>query len=316
MMTMASGAKVCKRFCTSGARIFSGWWTGMPAASAASLTGDEEICWPRPRGRSGCVITATISKSDCERRCWSEGTAKAGVPQKRRRSGATSSPLALFFQFFDFALDEVALEHAEMLDEENAVEVVDFMAEGAGEQIFAADLEGLALGVLRFYGDELRSNDVATKPGNREAAFFLAFFTFSVNDFGIGENDFRLGIFSAGDIDDSHAQGHADLRGSQADALSGVHGGKHIFGKLREPGIKGFYRRGRFFKNGIPVFDDFVDFSGGRDGFHRGGSLGWFRTRRFVGHSCQNSAASRRANLLQIFAEKHRRAQEQPWLRQ
>jgi hypothetical protein len=36
----------------------------------------------------------------------------------------------LLFEFFDFALDEVALEHAEMLQEEDAVEVIDFVAEG------------------------------------------------------------------------------------------------------------------------------------------------------------------------------------------
>jgi len=42
-----------------------------------------------------------------------------------------------------------------MLDEENAVEVIDLVAEGAGKQVFAANLERLALGILRFYGDEL-----------------------------------------------------------------------------------------------------------------------------------------------------------------
>jgi len=42
----------------------------------------KETSWPRPRGRSGCVIAARISKSDCARRCLSVGTANEGVPQK------------------------------------------------------------------------------------------------------------------------------------------------------------------------------------------------------------------------------------------
>src|SRR5579859_7113239 len=66
-------------------------------------------------------------------------------------------PLALFAEFLDFALDEVALEHAQMLDEKNAIEVIDFVTEGAGQQIFAADFEEFALGVLRFDGDKLRA---------------------------------------------------------------------------------------------------------------------------------------------------------------
>src|SRR5260370_34053868 len=93
----------------------------------------------------------------------------------------TRLPLALFSQFFDFALDEIALEHAEMLDEKNAVEVIDFVAEGAGKEVFAADLERLAFGVLRFYGDELGPGDVAAKAGDWDAAFFLALFTFGVD---------------------------------------------------------------------------------------------------------------------------------------
>src|SRR5260370_6783797 len=224
--------------------------------------------------------------------------------------------LALFLKFFDFALDEIALEHAEMLDEKNAVEVVDFVAEGAGQKIFAANLERFALGILRFYRDELRADDVAAKAGNGEAALFFALFAFGAYDFGVGEDDLGFGVFSAGDVNDGDANGKADLWRGEADALRSVHGGEHIFGKLFEAGIEVLYGRCGFFEDGIAVFDDLVDLSGCRDGLGgRGlGGLRGFRTRRFVEHSYRNSAASRRANLLQIFAEKHRRAQEQPSL--
>src|SRR5882762_11113923 len=114
-------------------------------------------------------------------------------------------PLALLAELFDFAFDQVALEHAEMLDEEDAIEGIDFVAEGAGQEIFAADFEGFAFGVLRFYSDKLGAQDVAAETWNGEAAFFFTLFAFGVDDFGIGEHDFCFGMFSAGYVDHGEA---------------------------------------------------------------------------------------------------------------
>ena len=60
----------------SGSRILKLW------SSASSLTADARSSLPLPAGRSGWVTTPTIScpSSPSARR---EGTAKAGVPQKR-----------------------------------------------------------------------------------------------------------------------------------------------------------------------------------------------------------------------------------------
>jgi hypothetical protein len=177
--------------------------------------------------------------------------------------GASPSPLALFPELFDFALDQVALQHAQVLDEKNAVEVIDFVAEGAGEEIFATDFEGFALGVLRLYGDKLRTQDVAAKTWNGEAAFFFELFAFGVNNFRVGENEFRFGIFTARDVNDGHAQMQADLGRGESDALRGIHRGEHIFGELLQFGIEVFYRRCGFFEDGIAVLDDWVDFARG-----------------------------------------------------
>src|SRR4029077_11207272 len=122
----------------------------------------------------------------------------------------TLLPLALLFELFDFALDQVALQHAQVLDEENAVEMVDFMAERAGEEVLAADFKGFTLGVLRFDRDELRAQDVAAEAWNGEAAFFFALFPFGMDDFRVGQNDFRFRIFPAGYVDHGDAQIHAD----------------------------------------------------------------------------------------------------------
>src|SRR5262245_21883387 len=87
-------------------------------------------------------------------------------------------PLALLFEFSDFPLDEIALEHAQMLQEEDAVEMVNFVAESPGEEIFAPNFERLALQVLRSHGHKMWADDVAAEPRDREAAFLFAFFTF------------------------------------------------------------------------------------------------------------------------------------------
>ena len=75
----------------------------------------------------------------------SEGTANSGVPQKTMRmvhpvSADAGLPVAGFSQFADAALDQVALEHAQVLDEQDAVQVVGLVAEGARQQAFAVHL--------------------------------------------------------------------------------------------------------------------------------------------------------------------------------
>src|SRR5690242_16336230 len=104
-----------------------------------------------------------------------------------------------------------------MLQEEDAVEVVDLVAEGAGEKIFAANFKGFALGVLRAYGHELRADDVAAKAWNGEATLFLADFALRVNDFRIDEHNLGFGIFSGGDVHHGETQAQSNLRGREAD---------------------------------------------------------------------------------------------------
>src|SRR5580658_8264474 len=103
----------------------------MPATSAASLTGEKENSCPRPRPRSGCVTTARTLNSGSASSCCREGTANAGVPQKTTFSISSGGlPLACLLQLADFSPNHVALQHAQMAQEQNSVEMVNFMAEG------------------------------------------------------------------------------------------------------------------------------------------------------------------------------------------
>src|SRR5262249_869577 len=177
---------------------------------AACFTADWESSWPRPRGRSGCVRTARTSKSRWARRCRREGTAKAGVPQntmrmvftrkRSRRTAFRALPLALFLHLLDLAFDEIALEHAEMLKVEDAVEVIDLVVKGTREIVFGFHFEPFTSRILGFYRDELRADDVAAKAWDGEAALFFTLFPLGVNDFGVYENDFGFGVFAGGDI--------------------------------------------------------------------------------------------------------------------
>src|SRR5262249_4714683 len=97
----------------------------------------------------------------------------------RRKIRRGAAPLAGFLQLLDLALDQVALERAQMADEEATVKVIDLMLESAGEQVVARHFEGLAGYILRADGDALGASHVLSKVGQREAAFLSGLRTFA-----------------------------------------------------------------------------------------------------------------------------------------
>src|SRR5580698_9348547 len=257
MITITSGMALWKYSYASSARIFCGWYTGIPAATAASFTGELDLTWPRPRGRSGCVTTPSTLNSLCASSSRRLGRANAGVPQKTILSGGTRVlPLAGFFQLANFTLDEVALEHTQVRDEQDAVQVIDLVAESTGEQAFAAAFELGARRVLRADGDVLRTFDVATKPWQRKAAFFFALLAFGVNNFGIGQDHLRLRNFPIGDVDHREPQAHANLRRCEPHAIRGVHGFEHVRDEFLEVLVEFIHTLARSFQHRVAVFHD------------------------------------------------------------
>src|SRR5215469_5579185 len=108
-----------------------------------------------------------------------------------------------------------------MLKEEDAAEVVDFVAKGACQKVFAANLKRFAFHVLRFHRDKLRAHDVTPESRNGEAALFFANFALSVSDFRVRKDNFRLRIFAPGYIYHREAHAFTDLRRGQPHALCG-----------------------------------------------------------------------------------------------
>src|SRR5665213_1287314 len=134
---IASGA-ICSSNARSSALFLrrSGWTIGRPSERASCLTGGMWSSSLRPAGRSGWVRTSATSWP-ASTRAWRLGTANSGVPQKTSfmvSLPGSGLPLAVLLELLDAAENEVALEAAEPVDEENAVEVVYLVEYRAGQQ--------------------------------------------------------------------------------------------------------------------------------------------------------------------------------------
>src|SRR5688572_3732538 len=225
----------------AGSRGFSGCRTWSSSSSATTFTGGGTVVLRcRPCGLSGCVTTATTSQPS-PNNARSGGVANSGVPQKRtrmslglaprrpvsrdrRRSGQDASlPGVFLLEVFPPRHDAAPLEEAQVIDEQLAMQVVDFVLERARQQFIRFALEGLSLEVGGAHGDPRRAIHIAVNVGNRKASLFGAFATRFGDDFGIDEDD---GIVVH--VHDGDALETSDLWRGEADPLRGAHGLEHV----------------------------------------------------------------------------------------
>lgn len=145
------------------------------------------------------------------------------------------------FEFFDggAVLDAGHLGH--LVEDEDALEVIELVLDAAGEEAAGAEFEAFAVFVGGFDGDDGRTEDVAADVGETEAPFFVGFGrAFEGEELGIDEDHcvgggaWRIGIrriFVAGwDVEHEEGDGEADLRGGEADSVGVVHEFDHAFG--------------------------------------------------------------------------------------
>src|SRR5687767_14681033 len=240
--TFTSGvsARSCAR--NSSPLGFSGWSTGRPSATATVFTADARTAErERPTGLSGCVTTATTSNpSPISAR--SGAVANSGVPQKSTRTLELllrmTVPLAVLRRLERRAADEAgilvllqlplrerrgALQDAQVVEEQLAVEVVDLVLQAAREQLGRLDLVRVAVEVHRAHDDVLWPLDVRIDVGDREAAFLRLGLARRLEDLGI-DDDERLSL----DVDHREALGTADLRRRQPDPARVVHRLEHV----------------------------------------------------------------------------------------
>src|SRR5579864_6438278 len=110
--------------------------------------------------------------------------------------------------------------------------MIGLVQKSASEQLLAGFFKDLAMNVLCTDGNFVGAGDVFAEVGDAEASFTLSMFAIRVNDFRIDKDEFGVGIFLEGDVDDSNAAANADLRGGKPDSVGGVHGLKHVRDKL------------------------------------------------------------------------------------
>src|SRR5262249_42509932 len=154
---------------TSASPTRSGRSSARPSRSASAETGEGSSRRPRPRGRSGWLTTATTRWGPARSRA-SVGTAKSGVPKKTSRSAGAAAPLdrggraGLFALLAQLLLAparvHAALEPADAVDEEDAVEVVDLVLEAHGLEVFGLDLDRVPVEVGRAQAHALRALDL------------------------------------------------------------------------------------------------------------------------------------------------------------
>src|SRR2546423_11931783 len=139
------------RACEASSLIRSGWKMVMPRSRASRLVADWSTFSPRPAGRSGWV-TRSCTAWPASTNPSSVGTAKAAVPAKTIRTAGPELPglgpdelrLFLLFLRFDFAQ---GLEAGQAVGEQDPVDVVDFVLDGASQQRVTFDLHHLAVAV-------------------------------------------------------------------------------------------------------------------------------------------------------------------------
>src|SRR5882672_7529154 len=172
----------------AGSRSFSGCSTGRPRASAVCFTAERRGAWPRPAGRSGWVTTAATWWPRSSRAS-SAGTAKGGVPMKtsltRRASLAQVGldvrgrvlrgrflELPVLQELLHAALVEIALQAADAVDEELAVEMVDLVLQRHRKQALGLDPHFLLVRRVGAEQNARRAVDLGREVDDREAALF------------------------------------------------------------------------------------------------------------------------------------------------
>lgn len=123
-----------------------------------------------------------------------------------------------------------------MVQKENAVQVVDFVLEGAGEEFFAGDFKGVAFDILGLDGDVGGAADIFAEAGDGQAALFADLLALLLGNLGVDQDEAGGGVFAGRGIDDGELPADVDLGGGKADAAGGIHGFKHVVDELAEFG--------------------------------------------------------------------------------
>mmetsp|Transcript_49610 Transcript_49610/g.116521 ORF Transcript_49610/g.116521 Transcript_49610/m.116521 type:complete len:227 (+) Transcript_49610:181-861(+) len=199
---------------------------------------------PRPAGRSGWVSTRGTVKP-ARSSASSATAANSGVPAKttlmpRRASEPLVALLGLglfLASLLDhLGLDAVALEGAEVFDEDLAHQVVHLVLHADRQQPVGIELEHLAVAVERAHGHLGMARHLVVDLRYRQAALLAIHHLLAeLDQLGIDQHPRRVAVLRG--VDDDDALMHVHLRGRQPDAVGGVHGFQHVVDQLADAGV-------------------------------------------------------------------------------
>ena len=172
--------------------------------------------------------------SKCEFRTERAWSARGPLPKKIisglsiREEGLIAFNFAIVIDglqiaFFVHDIESIGVVF-DMVDKENAVEMVDFVEKDAGELAFGFDADFGAVFELGFDFGLMRAGNHTIDSRNRETAFVIFFdFTFGLDDFGVNQGSKGGVVFIIHVVpNDNNALILANLRGG--------HGGRELKG--------------------------------------------------------------------------------------
>src|SRR5580698_5458432 len=170
-------------------------------------------------------------------------------------------PFSGFDQLANLSLHQVAFQPADVTDVELAIQMIGFVEERAGQQVFAGLLVPLAMRILGTNRDLLGARYRLPKFRNAETSFRLSMLPFLMKNLRIRQHKFGVRIFLESDIDHSQSLGDAYLGRSQTDSMSFIHGLEHVVDQLSQFVVENRHRLTGPLQYRVAKFYDGIDHS-------------------------------------------------------
>ena len=147
-----------------------------------------------------------------------------------------------------------------MVDEQDAVEMIDLVLHAGREQALAGEILLHAVAVEVTHRHPGRARHVGIMLGQRQAAFLVGHVLVGgLDDLGIGHQERAgLGVLAV-DVEHDDALQYVDLRSGEADAGRRVHRLQHVVHELAHVGIDGGHGLGLLLEAWIGRGEDRLD---------------------------------------------------------
>ena len=131
----------------------------------------------------------------------------------------------------DGKVDVAYFGSAQMIDEKDAVQMVQLMLKGAGEQSAALDGELLSIDIDPLHHHFLCPLDDLVEAGYAQAPLFTGVLSIETHDNGVHDDE-RIALLFRASLESYYAERPADLVRRQPDAPGSTHGLFHVGGQV------------------------------------------------------------------------------------